>query len=652
MKKRHQPIRWLQSLTNKFISSQRRAALWQRVVRLEQLETRAMLFCDGAPSVISVSSSMTEGDPGFSLNASVFDCDGQVVKAIYSLDNTFGNTGDITVNSIDFVPDPVPSNAGRFLAPAQLNLADYNIPNNGPASFPIFVQVEDNEGHKTENSGTLTIVAAQPSILSYSVTGGDAPCTPVVVDVTATEISPRDTDHVTIAWTKITFDPDNNPIFTPLPNQDVPFSNITHTYHRERSDLQPAIYLYTITATDTDGDIDSLIDLIVVTSSGGGGQQTQTVATEEGEPIVIALPTGLSGAPVVSIDPVHGSAVPNLDSTLTYTPAAGLDGPVVDHFSYTVGGGCGGTTVDVTVQVSNAAPMAGIGSPTAGVPFQPLAYTLTAIDPSTADQNAGFTFDIDWGDGTGEQWTAPSGLGLVHAYSATGTYTIAATATDKDHGTSQTVGHVVTITNSLHQGGNLLVGGTNAADAITLGPGDVSGITGTVTIYAGGGDDNIQIAGSISTPVWIYGGPGDDRLKGGAGDDVLIGGEGDDLLVGGSGRDLIIGGEGADRIVGNADDDILVAGTLSVPNIDSALAAIMAEWTSSHSYSVRVASLQSANLLTDSTVRDDNAVDVLTGSAGQDWFLLNLDGDHNSVRDKAADLSANEFATDIDWINS
>ena len=47
------------------------------------------------------------------------------------------------------------------------------------------------------------------------------------------------------------------------------------------------------------------------------------------------------------------------------------------------------------------------------------------------------------------------------------------------------------------------------------------------------------------------------------------------------------------------------------------------------------------------TVFDDGAADVLTGSAGQDWFFANLD---TGVRDRITDLGAREFANDIDFI--
>lgn len=48
------------------------------------------------------------------------------------------------------------------------------------------------------------------------------------------------------------------------------------------------------------------------------------------------------------------------------------------------------------------------------------------------------------------------------------------------------------------------------------------------------------------------------------------------------------------------------------------------------------------------TVFDDGAADVLTGSAGQDWLFANLLG--TGVKDKVTDLSAAEFANDLTFI--
>jgi Ca2+-binding RTX toxin-like protein len=60
-------------------------------------------------------------------------------------------------------------------------------------------------------------------------------------------------------------------------------------------------------------------------------------------------------------------------------------------------------------------------------------------------------------------------------------------------------------------------------------------------VYAQAGADDIQVAGSIALPAWLFGGDGGDRLKGGAGHDVLPGESGNDLVVGGQGRDLLVG---------------------------------------------------------------------------------------------------------------
>src|SRR5205823_4300592 len=121
-----------------------------------------------------------------------------------------------------------------------------------------------------------------------------------------------------------------------------------------------------------------------------------------------------------------------------------------------------------------------------------------------------------------------------------------------------------------------------------------------------------------------------------------------------------IGGAGADRVVGNEADDILIAGFTAYDAVDVALAAILAEWTSARNYATRVANLKGTGtgphangsifLITDglgSTVLDDGVVDVLTGDTGLDWFLFNVDGDGDPTKkDKATDLSAQEFASD------
>ena len=124
--------------------------------------------------------------------------------------------------------------------------------------------------------------------------------------------------------------------------------------------------------------------------------------------------------------------------------------------------------------------------------------------------------------------------------------------------------------------------------------------------------------------------------------------------------------------MGNAVDDILIAGYTAFDLNDAALAAILAEWTSARSYRQRVANLSNGTivgsdmsafgsrsnggifLITDglgATVFDDGVADMLTGNDGQDWFLFNADGDGDArKKDKVTDLTAQEFASDIDFI--
>jgi Ca2+-binding RTX toxin-like protein len=260
-----------------------------------------------------------------------------------------------------------------------------------------------------------------------------------------------------------------------------------------------------------------------------------------------------------------------------------------------------------------------------------------------------------------------------HVFTASGTYTIHVSAADDDGCTSADVTQSITITaaelqpDPLSPGQqSLFVGGTTGNDTIVVSPTSggavqvqINGVvvgsfapTARIVVYAQAGDDDVQVAGGITLPAWLYGGDGNDRLKGGNGNNVLIGGAGDDLLVGGSGRDVIIGGAGADRLIGNGGDDVLIGGTTRYDDAPAALGAIMAEWASDHAFATRVANLTDSGtgllsrlnadyFLLDSgsgqTVFNDASSDQLTGSAGSDWFFA-------GTADKLTDLTAADRA--------
>ena len=316
---------------------------------------------------------------------------------------------------------------------------------------------------------------------------------------------------------------------------------------------------------------------------------------------------------------------------------------------------------EATIYVlKSPAPEAAISGPNIGVRGQHLQFVLTASD-SPADEAAGFSFNIDWGDGTVQTIDPTSGNGdgtaVDHAYKGIGTYTVTMTATDQAGLVSDPVEHVVDVAVVAEVPSvcdpsktSLAVGGTLDDDHIVFHPGDAEGEvvvllngvtqgsyypTGQLLAYGQAGNDTIQVSGSLAFSAWLDGGEGDDRLKAGAGHDVLLGGIGNDLLVGGAGRDLLIGGVGADRIVGNPDDDILIAGNTLFDTNDLALCAIMREWTSDRDYGTRVDNLRgsgSGDRLNaeiffktegpEATVFDDEARDLLTGSQGLDWFIF------------------------------
>jgi len=239
------------------------------------------------------------------------------------------------------------------------------------------------------------------------------------------------------------------------------------------------------------------------------------------------------------------------------------------------------------------------------------------------------------------------------SFSTTGLHTVALQVTDNAGGVGiATV--TVNVTASAVVGGTLVVGGTNGTDTVLISGNTVTinGVSqaftgGKVVVYGGPGADIIGVTGGTKA-LEAHGGDGNDILSGGNGADILVGDGGNDIIAGNGGRDLLIGGQGADLVAGLAQDDILIAGSTKHDNNSTALGNILAVWTSSGSYSARVATLvaPSGALTPDTDVFDDNAVDILTGNAGTDWFLFNNDGPN--AHDLVLDASNAEVQSDLD----
>lgn len=116
----------------------------------------------------------------------------------------------------------------------------------------------------------------------------------------------------------------------------------------------------------------------------------------------------------------------------------------------------------------------------------------------------------------------------------------------------------------------LVVIGTQGADRITVGsaPGEVqvtinaepkqvldSGEVNAIHIYTKGGNDIVQVTTSLTVPVGVDAGAGDDSIATGFGNDTLVGSRGNDTAISNPGADLLVGGKGVDWLLGGAGDD-------------------------------------------------------------------------------------------------
>jgi len=118
-------------------------------------------------------------------------------------------------------------------------------------------------------------------------------------------------------------------------------------------------------------------------------------------------------------------------------------------------------------------------------------------------------------------------------------------------------------------------------------------------IYGGPGNDRLK--GSNWNDL-IFGFEGNDKINGSNGNDCLIGGGGNDNLNGSNGNDVVLGGEGEDRISGSNGDDLLFGGEGN-DAIDASNGNDRAEGGEG-----------------DDRIRGRNGNDILLGQEGNDWI--------------------------------
>jgi hypothetical protein len=211
----------------------------------------------------------------------------------------------------------------------------------------------------------------------------------------------------------------------------------------------------------------------------------------------------------------------------------------------------------------------------------PLASTPATIDISVVPAIADATIAID----------------------AEGIVRIGGTANDDD----------ILVTHSAD--GNFLeisFGGSIVSDSIPLADAK------ELRIWARGGNDRVELV-DVALAALVSGGGGNDVLIGAAGDEILLGGGGVDELVGASGDDFLLGGLGADRLVGAAGHDVLFADDLDCYYSYDRLRAILDDWKDDHEVAA-----STIDVLFENSILDD-AFDQLTGSSGDDWFLVDED---------------------------
>jgi ELWxxDGT repeat protein len=153
---------------------------------------------------------------------------------------------------------------------------------------------------------------------------------------------------------------------------------------------------------------------------------------------------------------------------------------------------------------------AGISGPTDGVTEQHRDFVLTANDSKAADNAAGFSWNISWGDGTSETISGQSGLTADHQYGAVGSYTIAVTATNlADNVTSLAVMLTDNITATELQGPNLALGGQPGNNAWTIAPGTKAG---SFTVTDNGKKVMSNFKPATGEEVFLYGGNGTNTI--------------------------------------------------------------------------------------------------------------------------------------------
>ncbi len=342
------------------------------------------------------------------------------------------------------------------------------------------------------------------------------------------------------------------------------------------------------------------------TTSGGGNSFSVTGWTGSGT---------LKGSAETLVDVVSSSVVLAKTSlAVTGLPTLTLSGFTTANLTDTAGGNTftvGGWTGSGTLTDSASIPDAVTASKSAS-------FTLANTSLSSTD---GMALGLSGVATANLAATSASKTFTVSAWTGNGSLTDTATGVVT---ASKSAGFTLTNTTLSSTDGMMLglTGITTANLTTTATSGspsyvvDASAFTGITALTAGGTVNAILFGGSAS---------GSTLSATGSGNDVLIGGAGKNTLTDtGTGSNILIGGPGADTITGNG-NDILISGTTNYDSNTSAniaaLDAILAEWSSSDSYSLRISMIMSGvgpdgmYALNSSTCQTDGVANTVSDGA-------------------------------------
>lgn len=507
-------------------------------------------------------------------------------------------------------------------------------------TFTVPVRVRDNDGGVSPIAfATVQVNNAPPTI--HSVDIGDALEGSLVrLAVNATDPG-GDDDRLTYE-----FDFDNNGTF------EVSSGAVAanHTF------ADNGTYPVRIRVRDEHGGAATTIVAVVVQNVAPTftpGSATGRVL--EGQSTVVSI----SGSdPADALDPLTYAFDFNGDSVYeTISTTGSIAHMFADDGEYLVpvrvSDGDGGVTeTSISVLVHNVAPTIALSGATKVAEGATFTLNLgTVTDPGT-DTVAQYI--VRWGDGT--ETTYSSGGNKTHVYNnVVGEMTIHVLLVDED-GTHPLAGeHHVLVTGAAVVDGTLFIIGGDRDDQIMVSMQgstkikvDASFVDSNyltfaaasvqrIVIYANGGDDRVAVSGSVTKPVVIDGGTGDDKLNGGAGRNVIDGGPGEDHLTGGNGHDILIGGDGEDKLEGQSGRDVLVGGKSSYDNnllYWRALDSLLTRWNAAPSYTAGITELRTPTLSTASrlsawdTVFADDDEDDLNGGAELDWYFADIERSH------------------------